>query len=560
MLFFCMNFTWFSCFAQVVSNKVASGEQNKLFPTKQNFSPNKQPTFKKRGFYLHGGWTFNYPFAIRAWNRKDYGDMFNLLSRMGFDQVGLWPLLEAIPMPLSQVDKEDLTEFKNIINDAKSSNLDAWLILCPNITAQQAIANKPWSDRNPWAYSWNTINLNDTLQSEPYLSHRSSMLSILNNADAYVTIDGDPGGYPGSNPEDLLKVFVSDRATIDKFGINPIKQEVIPWIWCGWGTDSVWGGDPNNPPERIKPYVKAELEVFKEQMPEPWSLLTGRSHRESWANGRENVLLADSLDLIKRSTLFLYEAIEFEPTPPATVLQFNHIRRILKQEAIYAETAKGVFGNAQQPIIVLPNLYFFSRGSIDLTYLDKSDNEVLKDFADFLGGPAKLLVPAWDCLRRNLKDLPADLPNNLRKIKFSNDVANYIPGGSELYLDILAQQVEARIGLLKAISAPINSNQQAAENLTSAISHLMDWWKVHGYMQNKNAGEPISWVYIPYSQVFELRSWCLRQIENPEVVKNLTVSLLDDRKIFSKSYGEKRINELFGDDEKFKKSIGINSR
>ena len=139
-------------------------------------------------------------------------------------------------------------------------------------------------------------------------------------------------------------------------------------------------------------------------------------------------------------------------------------------------------------------------------------------------------------------------------------MANYIPGGSELYLDILAQQVEARIGLLKAISAPINSNQQAAENLTSAISHLMDWWKVHGYMQNKNAGEPISWVYIPYSQVFELRSWCLRQIENPEVVKNLTVSLLDDRKIFSKSYGEKRINELFGDDEKFKKSIGINSR
>jgi hypothetical protein len=58
-----------------------------------------KPLFKKRGFYLHGGWRFNYPFSVRSWKREDYDHMFKLLKLMGFNQVGLWPLLEAIPMP-----------------------------------------------------------------------------------------------------------------------------------------------------------------------------------------------------------------------------------------------------------------------------------------------------------------------------------------------------------------------------------------------------------------------------------------------------------------------------
>lgn len=77
------------------------------------------------------------------------------------------------------------------------------------------------------------------------------------------------------------------------------------------------------------------------------------------AHGMVSIELADSLDLMSRSNIFCYEAIEFEPTPPAAILQFDHIRRILREESGFAETAKGVFGNAQQPIMALPNIYFF---------------------------------------------------------------------------------------------------------------------------------------------------------------------------------------------------------
>lgn len=62
--------------------------------------------FKRRGFYLHGCWAFNYPFAVRTWTRSDYDHMFQFLKAMNFDTVMLWPVLEAVPPPLSAEDAE----------------------------------------------------------------------------------------------------------------------------------------------------------------------------------------------------------------------------------------------------------------------------------------------------------------------------------------------------------------------------------------------------------------------------------------------------------------------
>ena len=64
------------------------------------------------------------------------------------------------------------------------------------------------------------------------------MVAILNNADAYVTIDSDPGGYPGAKAEDFVKVFQNDRRTIDRVGVRPKLQKVMPWVWGGWGIKS----------------------------------------------------------------------------------------------------------------------------------------------------------------------------------------------------------------------------------------------------------------------------------------------------------------------------------
>lgn len=506
----------------------------------------EEPAFRHRGFYLHEGWFFNYPFAVRTWQREDFSNMFHLLRRMGYDQVGIWPMLEAIPMPLSKADSLALQGFRLTIVDARATPLECWIMQCPNLTPDPSIAAKPWQQRNPYPV-WRKVRMDDPAQAEPYLAHRTAMMSILNNADAYVTIDGDPGGYEGAQPEDWLKVFISDRAALDRYGTNPSRQRLIPWIWCGWGIRSVWSGNPTNPPSRIEPYTRPTMELFKTAMPEPWEMLPGRSHREDWANGRVNIELADSLGLMNRSTILCYEAIEFEPTPPAAFLQFDHIRRILKEESKYAGSAAGVFGNAQQPIMVLPNIYFFSRGSIDLSYLNKTDEEILKDLATFLGGPPELLVPAWDCFQRGLDALPADLPQRLRKAKLTHEPATFIPGGPERYLEILAQQAESRLGLLLAIAKSAYSDEQAAEYVAAGISSLVNWWKVHRYVNNGSGQEPFSWSFVHSSQVTQLRDWCSKNVKNPATITKLAARLLSEQGILTQSEAVNRLKELFPD-------------
>jgi len=504
----------------------------------------EKPAFRHRGFYLHEGWFFNYPFAVRTWQRDDFAKMFMLLKSMGYDQVGIWPMLEAIPMPLHEKDKLALNEFRNTIDDAHKASLECWLMQCPNLTPDSSVLSKPWQQRNPY-HNWKNIRLDDPGQADPYLLHRTAMMAILNNADAYVTIDGDPGGYPGAKPEDWLKVFLSDRAAIDKYGVDPERQRLIPWVWCGWGTERVWGGNPLNPPALIKPFSSGSMKLLKTAMPEPWELLPGRSHRANWANGRVNIELADSLGLMNRSTLFCYEAIEFEPTPPAAILQFDLIRKILREESKFASSASGIFGNAQQPIMVLPNIYLFARGTIDLDYLYKSDLAVLKDFADFLGGSAEILVPAWDCLNRNLKTLPTNLPKQLRNLKLVNEPAKYIPGGPDRYLNILSQQVECRIRLLQATSEPSTSDEQVAKKIAEGLQALIIWWNVHRYVNDGNGDEPFDLRFVDSSQVAVLHQWCRVNVKNQEVATKEVIRMMSNDAKLSKQQIIKIVGELF---------------
>jgi hypothetical protein len=502
------------------------------------------PSFKQRGFYLHEGWYFNYPFAVKTWSRDDYSKMFQFLYSMKYGQVALWPMLEAIPAPLREADKSAITEFKNIIDDAHKYGLKCWLVQNANLTpTDSSIAVLPWKQRVPYD-SWKQVRLDNPNDRENYLAHRIAMIKILNNADAYVTIDGDPGGYAGAKPEDWLKVFLSDRAAIDMHGINPTKQLLIPWIWSGWGAGVVWGGNASNSPLLIKPFTSASLQLFKKEMPHPWQILAGRSHREDWANGRVNVLLADSLGMMDRTTILCYEAIEFEPTPPASILQFDLIRKIITQEAQYAATAAGIFGNAQQPVMVLPNIYFFARGTYDIAYLNKTDEAVLKDFADFLGGSSDILIPAWSCLQRRLDELPKNLPDKLRTIQLKGEAAAYIPGGSVLYLEILAKEVECRIHLLEATVAPATTYKQAAKNIAKAVTAMVSWWNMHGYVISGNPGQPFSLDYVHSSQVAVLKDWCSKNVKNNAKVYTEAEKLLCKNKVLEKSQTVKVLNYL----------------
>ncbi len=194
------------------------------------------PGFQHCGLYVHACWLYNYPFATHRWSHEDYDHMFRLLKLLGYDRVMLWPMMEGIPMPMSAEDAGALRDYRKIIEDAHQAGLECWLTqsLC---TTDRKIAEKPWLQRNFYAVR-KDVRLDDPAQAEPWFKHEAAMVAILNNADAYVTIDSDPGGYVGAKAEDFVKVFQHDRRTIDRVGVRPKQQKVMPWVWGGWGIKS----------------------------------------------------------------------------------------------------------------------------------------------------------------------------------------------------------------------------------------------------------------------------------------------------------------------------------
>jgi hypothetical protein len=489
--------------------------------------------FDRRGFYLHGSWVTNHPFSVRSWQRADYESMFRLLRDLGFNTVMMWPTPECAPMPLSEEDTRSLRKYRAVIEDAHSAGLKCWIGFCPNVIAKQEIRSTPWEKRSLYAYM-TTVRLDDPVAGPAYLRHRSAVLRQFDNADAFVVIDGDPGGYPGAPVEEYMRILKADRETVP-------QKPVIPWLWSGWGRDYIKGGFWTQP---VDPYVAATLQALKSQPGKPWEIMPGRSHRDGWANGRKNIELAEKAGMMGQSTIMCYEAIEFEPTPPAAVLQFDLIRANLREEGRFAATARGVFGNAQQPVMVLPNLYYFARGSADLSYLDKPEPEVLSDLAREMGGDPAVLVPAWSCLKRSLDDLPSDLARGVRSLKLNGRLARNIPGGPVRYVEILAAQVESRRELLEAVAVKPRDAAEAAGSLAKGAAALIKWWHVHRYVGPGLSTDPFKWDFIHPSQTSLLRRHAkLCAAFGPSVV-TMAAQQLSERNLLSKDKASQRLTDL----------------
>jgi hypothetical protein len=393
-------------------------------------------------------------------------------------------------MPLSAEDAAALRSYRAVIHDAHAEGLKLWVTYCPTVVSTEEVRGVPWAERSLYATT-REVRLSDAVSERAYLEHRSAVLRHLDNADAFVVIDGDPGSYPGAPMEEYLRILANDQRAVP-------GKPIIPWIWSGWGRAHEVGRFWEPP---IAPFVNETYSAFKTALPDSWEVMPGRGHREDLANGRFTIELAEQADIIPRCTLMCYEVIEFEPTPPASVLQFDLIRNVLQQESQYVNIAKGVFGNAQQPIMVLPNMYFFARAARDLRYLDRPQDDVLADLAHELGGDPEVLVPAWSCLQLALESLPSDLVEKVRHQKLDTELAQCIPGGPRRYVEILAAQVQSRHELLEAIAREPQTVDEAAASLTKGATALIRWWHVHRYVGAGKKGDAFRWHFLRSTEV-----------------------------------------------------------
>jgi hypothetical protein len=505
-----------------------------LFAAESTASEQARPV-PRLGFYLHACWDYEYPFAVKSWQREDFSHMFQFLKEVGFDTVMLWPLVENVPVPLADADARDLRAYRPAIDDARAAGLECWLTFCPNLTVRSEVASQPLHDRVLMP-NLRVIRFDEPADKAAYLEHRARILSILNNADGYVTIDGDPGGYAGARPEDFVSVFQADHQTLQRHGTHPQSQKVIPWIWCGWGTRGVWQ-------EPIKPFVEAELKLLQKDLPEPNEFLIGQC-RSPFACRRINVALAEGMNLAPRSTMMCYESVEYEPAQPASKLQFEAIRDTLREERSFLARARGAMCNAQTPITVLPNIYFFARAFRDTNYLAKADAEILRDFALAMEGPPELLVPAWSCLRLPLEALPADLPSRLRAAELRGDLARHIPGGPKRYLEILAAQVQSRRELLLALNRAAANPEAAANGLADGAAALIQWWKQHRYAGEHDRHHPFAWSYVDPSQLGPLKKWAAANARGNAKMADRAAARLSDRGVLTRDEAKARIAEL----------------
>lgn len=465
----------------------------------------KHTGYNDLGFYLYNNSDAHYPFSIKTWSISDYSTMFNLLNGMGYDKVMLWPMLEAIPAPLDQEDSLALEEYQYLINLAHLAGMSCWVVQHANLTASTQF-DEPWQDRIPYD-SWKQVKFDEPQELEPYLAHRRRVISNMNNADAYLTIYGD------LEASDLLKVFQSDRAILDSVGDQP-PPVLMPWIGGGKEAWPVWGGNP----VLIKPFNMRGIGPLMGHLPEPWGLMVVKSNHDDLA-------WADSLGLIPKITILCYEAIENEPTPPVSHLQFDTIRKVLRRESNYMNSMKSLFTSAQFPVMELPNMYFFGMAAKDTSYLSKKDDEILHDFALFLGGDPKLLTAALKIEETPLEGIPHGLTRGLRKMYLKSWAADKLPGDRHFYVDMLAREVECRTQLLQATqTVPANDNQSVIQ-FSQGIFAIFDWWKFHGYVAGDSADELCSLNYVPKQQLDPLLSW-LNKLPDPQMTIKKTSEII----------------------------------
>jgi hypothetical protein len=242
--------------------------------------------------------------------------------------------------------------------------------------------------------------------------------------------------------------------------------------------------------------------------------------------------------------MICYESVEYEPAPPCAKLQFDAIRQTLNEEQIFLNQSRGLFANAQTPTMVLPGIYLFARAARDTNYLSATDEQVLHDFAAFLGGDPSVLIPAWTCLQRDLSRIPPELPAVLPTLKLKNEAARFIPGGPKRYLEILGVQVSSRLQLLRATEKPAANNADAAENLAKGAAALITWWKQHHYAFEHDQHHPFAWNFVEPSQVELLRQWAHKNVTDTKAVLPRAAAALSETGLLPPQQATARLAEL----------------
>jgi hypothetical protein len=330
------------------------------------------------GMYVHEGWSYNRPYAPRAWTDDDWHGYLEGLSHLGYNMFSFWPQIEVMPKPLTPSDQAKLDQHRRVIDMAhREFGMKVWVTLCPNVAPIDDYARRvPFENRLFYASDLR-VNPADRQAMDAMMARRELLLKPLAAMDGLVIIDSDPGGYPNSTNKEFVDLLVRHRQLLDR--LRPGGIELVYWMWAGWQAyaryystgDFVWQTEPE--------FVDA-LTLLKDRNPEPWGIANGWQY-------------AAKLGLQSKVVSFNYGAIELEPVLPVT--NFGPHAGGDPYASGKERTPRGNQANAQTHCVQLPGTFAFAQGARGLPL---TNNDYLRFANDLIVGQGAAILAGWQAI------------------------------------------------------------------------------------------------------------------------------------------------------------------
>ena len=425
------------------------------------------------GMYVHQHWPYNHPYAARTWTVEDYRGYADGLTKLGYNTMLIWPVLETMPSPLTPSDRANLEKIASVIDILHHEfKMRVWVTLCPNVAANDREAARYPFEKRHFFYCDTRVNPANPSAVKQMIKRYEELLRPLAQIDAMTVIDSDPGGYPGSTNAQFVNLLAKYRQMLNR--LRP-GIELYYWMHAGWEAycrfyqtgEFKWGTAEEASD------VLTRLQKLK---PEPWGITVNTLSDLFPPPDRTHLAIASKLGLDSRAVGFSYGAIEGEPTFPMTNFGGHHAFNAGRTKA-----PRGVMGNAQTHCVQLPNTFAFGRGAMGHPV---SEADYVEFAEDLIVGLGQLVVKAWRALvgenpaeKRDMAEKLVGLPKGQLP---SGRLKGLLFGDPQRFITDLALQLRLKAAFDDFV-AVVKNDRDVKPSFQSFVTAAKVWQRQHGY-------------------------------------------------------------------------------
>jgi hypothetical protein len=413
---------------------------------------------KMVGMYVHQHWPYNHPYSARTWTVEDWRGYADGLTRLGYNTILFWPMLETVPDPPTQSDIAGLEKLRHVIAMLHQEfGMRVLMALCPNVAPDDEAARSATFEKRHFFYSDRRVDPGDPRAMADLMARRAKLLVPLREVDGVCIIDSDPGGYPGSTNQEFVDLLAAHRRLFDS--LRP-GIEIIYWMHAGWlGYNRFYETGVlsfSTDEENLDCLMR-----LMQANPEPWGL----------ANG---LPLAEKLGIADRVISYNYGRIEGEPSFPLTNFGGDSA-----WEGGNAPGPHGVMGNAQTHCVQLPNTFAFARGAQGLPV---TEADYLAFAEELIPGLGAQIVGGWKTLHGTDSAAMRAAADGLDAVPDSalqpGRLQGLLFGSPRRFLSDLAHMLRMRAAYAALQAAEGTPSKAMVRDFSEAASA---WQAQHGY-------------------------------------------------------------------------------